>query len=109
MRTRAWPYLARISCVAPLLVALGCAAAPSAVVTPPPASAGATPGATSEIGELHRARCGACHVRVEPGARSREALTVALARHRARVHLGEAQWSALIDYLAAPSGPPTGG
>ena len=60
----------------------------------------------ADIDELHRARCGKCHVRVEPGGRTRDALNVALSRHRNRVHLTEAEWGALIDYLA-PREPPT--
>lgn len=52
------------------------------------------------IATVHRGRCGACHVRVDPGARTRDALTVALLRHRTRMHLSEAQWTALVDYLA---------
>jgi hypothetical protein len=76
-------------------------APPSAVAVPPPASA-----SSDDIGALHRARCGACHVRVEPAQRSREVLVAALARHRKRVHLSEPQWSALIDYLAPAAPPP---
>jgi hypothetical protein len=73
---------------------------PSSALLPVPAMAGA------DIDELHRARCGKCHVRVEPGGRTRDALNVALSRHRNRVHLTEAEWGALIDYLA-PREPPT--
>ena len=64
--------------------------------------ASTSPAASPEpaIAAAHRARCGGCHVRVDPGARSRDALTVALLRHRARVHLTEAQWTAMVDYLA---------
>jgi hypothetical protein len=102
------------SIFAPLLLAAGCApaAAPpeSAVVVaatpPPPSLAPSTPPVAlpPAIALVHRARCGQCHIRVEPGQRTREALTTALARHRKRVPLSEDQWSALIDYLAAPAG-----
>ena len=56
--------------------------------------------AQSEIARIHRARCGSCHVRVEPGERTRAQLEDALARHRKRVHLSEERWAELIDYLA---------
>jgi hypothetical protein len=62
---------------------------------------GANAPAQSEIARIHRARCGSCHVRVEPGERTREQLEAALARHRSRVHISEERWSELIDYLAA--------
>jgi hypothetical protein len=67
--------------------------------------AGRPPAPEPAIAAVHRARCGACHVRVDPGTRTREVLTAALKRHRRRVHLSEAQWTALIDYLApVPAG-----
>jgi len=89
-----------------IAAAVACAAEPlppavtrSTVATQPsaPSAGGAV---TRDIGELHRARCGACHVRVEPGTRTRDALTAALARHRTRVRLTAAEWDALVDYLA---------
>jgi len=52
------------------------------------------------IAAIHRARCGQCHVRVEPGTRTREKLTSALEKHRKRVHLSERDWDALVAYLA---------
>ncbi len=67
---------------------------------------GCSPPATTSthppIEATYRARCGSCHMRVEPGSRSREALETALARHRNRVRLTETQWSELVDFLAAP-------
>ena len=54
----------------------------------------------SEIARVHRTRCGACHVRVEPGERSRAELETAFTRHRRRVHLSEAEWGEMVDYLA---------
>ena len=77
------------------LRALGVALFVLAMACVPEAKA---PEPNAEIASLHRARCGACHVRVEPGTRTRDA--AALGRHRKRVHLTEAQWAALIDYLA---------
>jgi hypothetical protein len=47
-----------------------------------------------------RARCGACHVKVEPHSRDRAQVTQALGRHRSRARLKEDQWAALIDFLA---------
>ena len=65
--------------------------------------AASTPPAT-EIARIHRAKCGACHVRVEPGERTRAQLEAALPRHRTRVRLREEQWEEMRDYLApAPS------
>ena len=55
----------------------------------------------SEIAQTHRARCGACHVHVEPGERTRQDLEGALSRHRRRVRLTEKEWAAMVDYLAA--------
>ena len=63
--------------------------------------AASTPPAT-EIARIHRARCGACHVRVEPGERTRAQLEAALPRHRTRVRLREEQWAEMLDYLARP-------
>jgi hypothetical protein len=57
-------------------------------------------GAPSEIARIHKRRCGSCHVRVEPGERTREQLEAALSRHRKRVHLSEEQWGQMVDYLA---------
>ncbi len=52
------------------------------------------------VASVHRSRCGSCHTRVEPGARTRDQLEVALARHRTRVHLSEDDWNLMVDYLA---------
>lgn len=52
------------------------------------------------IARVWRARCGACHTRVEPGTRSREELETALARHRKRVHLRESEWRQMVAFLA---------
>lgn len=55
----------------------------------------------TEIAQAHRSRCGACHLRVEPGMRTRAELEAALGRHRKRVHLTDKQWAEMVDYLAA--------
>jgi hypothetical protein len=62
----------------------------------------------TEIARIHRTKCGACHVRVEPGERTRAQIEAALPRHRTRVHLREEQWAEMVDYLA-PAGVPAGG
>src|ERR1700733_10036103 len=62
------------------------------------------PDTQPEIAETHKARCGNCHVRVEPGTRTRAQLEVAFIRHRARVHLTPGEWASMIDYLATRSG-----
>ncbi len=60
------------------------------------------------IARVHRARCGSCHVRVEPGERTRVQLEAALARHRKRVHLSEGDWALMVDYLAGGAGGDAG-
>lgn len=84
-----------VGCALVGLVAAGCSARP--------ASAPRSLEAESAIAETHRARCGACHVHVEPGERTRAELELALARHRKRVRLTDSEWAALTDYLAAPT------
>ncbi len=72
---------------------------------------GRTPDAGSAeapIARVHRARCGSCHVRVEPGERTRAQLEAALAGHRKRVHLSEADWALMVDYLAVRSADDAG-
>ncbi len=59
-------------------------------------------GAPSEaIVAIHRAKCGACHTRVEPGSVGRATLESALQRHRRRAKLTERQWEEMVDYLSA--------
>lgn len=82
-----WPWLGAA------LVALagaGCAAVPP---LPP-------------IGRLWQARCGSCHIPVEPGTHSPAVLTAALERHRARVRLTPGEWSELEAWLAPRKAPP---
>ncbi len=58
------------------------------------------------VAKIWAARCGSCHVRVEPGTRDRGTLETALKRHRVRVKMDEAQWASLVDFLAArPDAP----
>ena len=63
----------------------------------------------AHVAAFHRSHCGQCHVRVEPGQRTRAELEVALARHRDRVHLSEDDWNLMVDYLAQdkPAAPAT--
>jgi hypothetical protein len=77
----------------------GCA--PQAVVDPPPP--------LRHIAEVHKARCGNCHVRVEPGARTRDELEAALSRHHERVHLTEDEWAEMLEYLAPTRPSPAPG
>ena len=56
----------------------------------------------AEVAEIHHARCGGCHRRVEPGERTREKFTAVLPRHHDRVkNLTDAQWALMLDYLSA--------
>jgi hypothetical protein len=65
-----------------------------------PGGSASPPAAKSEIARLHKAKCGSCHMRVEPGERSRSELEAAFTRHRSRVHMSEEKWGEMIDYLA---------
>lgn len=86
-----------------VLLALIPAAGACALTTP----GGGSPQAAHDvaIAELHAHKCGRCHAPPEPKLRTRAYLEAAVVRHRNRVRLTPAQWSALIDYLAAPVGP----
>jgi hypothetical protein len=56
----------------------------------------------AEVAQIHHAKCGRCHKRVEPGEKSRVRLETALKKHRKRVPaLTEPQWGLLVDFLAA--------
>ena len=68
----------------------------------PRAPAADVPPALVHVAEVHKARCGNCHVPVEPGTRSRDALEVAFPKHRARVHLTDEEWTQMIEYLSMP-------
>jgi hypothetical protein len=58
------------------------------------------PAKYTEVAEIHRASCGNCHVRVEPGERTRDHLESALSKHHGRVKMTDTQWVLLIDYLS---------
>ena len=91
------PSMAGIACAVAglgICFVLGCTGGPS---TRPSASTG---GEVAGIAQVHKSRCGQCHRRVEPGTRTRAQLEPALARHHSRVRLNDAQWAALVDYLA---------
>jgi hypothetical protein len=62
------------------------------------------PEGQKHVAEVHKAKCGNCHVRVEPGTHTHADLEVVFVRHRKRVHLTEDEWSQMVDYLAQPSG-----
>ena len=53
-----------------------------------------------EVAKIHHSSCGGCHLRVEPGERTREQLEKALARHHSRVKMSDEDWSLLVDYLS---------
>ncbi len=59
----------------------------------------------ARIAALHTAKCGACHLPVDPGTRSRPVIEAAMNRHHARAHLTERDWSAMVAYLAARPEP----
>jgi hypothetical protein len=64
----------------------------------------ATSGATRSPGaRMHRAKCGACHVRPKAERFDREEWTEIIADHHERVPLSKPEREALIDHLSAPS------
>lgn len=65
------------------------------------ASAGTSTGEARDVSQIHRARCGACHTRVEPKTRTRAQLEAAFVRHRRRVRMTEEEWGRMVDYLAS--------
>lgn len=76
-----------------LLAALACAAcAPASSPDAPP------------IAAVHRHQCGRCHSPPEPKSHTRAELEDAFSRHHSRVHLTPEEWTAMVDYLASPSG-----
>jgi hypothetical protein len=84
-----------------LAAALGLALGLTGSCAPAP-SAPEVPESQRHVAEVHRAKCGSCHVRVEPGTRTHMELETALVRHRKRVHLTEEEWTQMVDYLARP-------
>jgi hypothetical protein len=68
-------------------------------------SVGSPPSRDVAIAAVHAHKCGACHVSPEPKSRTREHVEAAFVRHKKRVHLRPAEWSAMIDYLSDASAP----
>jgi hypothetical protein len=88
--------------ILPIVLALlpgmfACAASTPSVDSPPPRDVA--------IAAVHAHKCGACHVAPEPKSRPREHVEAALVRHKKRVRLRPAEWSAMIDYLTDTPGP----
>ena len=78
---------------APLFLSMAIGCAPDPVVP-----TGAPP-----IARVWASRCGACHSPVEPGTRTKSHLDDALARHKNRVPLSDAEWAEMRSFLAGPS------
>jgi hypothetical protein len=53
-----------------------------------------------QAASVWRSKCGSCHVPVEPGSHTRDAIETALQRHHKRVRLSDEQWTQLVDFLA---------
>jgi hypothetical protein len=53
------------------------------------------------IAEAWQARCGNCHIRVEPHSRTHAELQAAFGRHQSRTRLTKDEWKQLEDYLAS--------
>ena len=87
----------------PAMVAAGAFLVLSGACAPLLPATADVPEAQRHVAELHRAKCGNCHVRVEPGTHTQAQLESAFTRHRTRVHLSEDEWGQLIEYLAQPS------
>ena len=54
-----------------------------------------------DVRAIHKSRCGNCHVRVEPGTRTKAQLEAAFTRHHTRVKMNDAEWASMVDYLAS--------
>jgi hypothetical protein len=52
---------------------------------------------------VHKVQCSRCHTAPQPGTRTKPYLVDTFARHKKRVHLSQEEWTAMIDYLAAPA------
>jgi hypothetical protein len=76
---------------AALAVVLGAACAPAPATSRP----------EPPIASAWRARCGGCHMRVEPGSHTHAQLQAAANRHRVRTKLKDAEWTQLVDFLAS--------
>jgi len=82
--------------VGALETAAACMMLTTAIACGSPSGTASSP-EPSPIARIHKAKCGACHQRVEPGQRTRAQLEDAFTRH-----LTEEQWAQMVDYLAAP-------
>ncbi len=72
--------------------------------------AGCSPASSPDapaIAAVHRHECSKCHAPPPPRTHTRVQLEDAVARHRARVHLSDDQWSAIVLYLSVPEGTAT--
>ena len=65
-------------------------------------SGGLSPNAP-EIAHVWESKCGACHVPVDPGTRTRQHLDEAFYRHKTRVALSDDEWKEMVDFLASDS------
>ncbi|MEO6577266.1 MAG: hypothetical protein ABIP89_25680, partial [Polyangiaceae bacterium] len=81
--------------------ALGCLISACGASAPAPTQGPEPAVSARDVAEIHRARCGNCHVRVEKGTRTHAALEDAFTRHRKRVHMSEQEWTQMADYLAS--------
>jgi hypothetical protein len=82
-----------------------CGATPGVQASSPVVEA-SSPSYSASVAAIHKRKCGACHVLPEPGSRTREHLEDAFTRHQRRVHLTADEWSAMVDYMAAPTPSP---
>lgn len=64
------------------------------------AACGHTPPPRSPGHQLALSKCGACHLRPEPGTIERASLATTLERHASRAPMSEGERHALLDYLA---------
>ncbi len=83
------------------ILAAAAVMATSALACGAPSGGQTTSASQPPIARIHHAKCGSCHVRVEPGERTRAQLEKAFTQHRSRVRLTEEQWGEMVDYLAA--------
>lgn len=91
-----------------ILLASGLAACSSPATTATAAAEPVTPTRPTEtlvadarpISQIHASKCGSCHVPVQPGTRSRDQIEAAMGRHGRRLKLTQAQWTAMVEYLA---------
>jgi len=100
-------WLAPVLALAALAVLPACGeATPASKVASATQVTSADDGELRDVRSIHRSRCGNCHVRVEPGTRSRAQLNDAFTRHHKRVRMNDREWASMVDYLAADNGGP---